>query len=75
VRPSRVRPIEAGRGLEGVRVEASFVPAGQKEPYRRVHVALTDGSTLIHVLYTAKQPDRSFAALELVLANLRNEEG
>lgn len=76
VRPSRVKSIETARGLKGMRVDAEFVPVGQEQPYRRVHVALVDpkGTALIHVLYTAKHPDRALTALELVLANLRREE-
>ena len=74
VHPSRVKRFTTATGIEGARVELDFIPPGQHETYRRVHVVLVDGSSLVHVLYTAKQPDRAQTALRVVLDNLHHEE-
>lgn len=72
-RVSKTKRITTPQGLEGARVELDFVPQGMSETYRRVHVVLADGSSLVHVLYTAKQPDRDTDAIGVVLENLKHE--
>jgi len=73
-RSSKIKRITTAKGLEGARVDLEFIPTGQSEAYRRVHIVLVDGSSLVHVLYTAKHPDRDFGALGVVLDNLQHEE-
>lgn len=72
-RTSKVQRITTAKGLDGARVDLDFTPPGQNENYRRVHVVLVDGSSLVHVLYTAKHPDRDLGALGAVLDNLHHE--
>lgn len=64
----------AASGLAGARVELDYVPPGQHERYHRVHVVLVDGSSLVHVIYTAKQADPRLSALDLVLGSIREGE-
>jgi hypothetical protein len=72
-RVSKTKRITTAKGLHGARVDVEFTPQGQSEPYRRAHVVLVDGSALVHVLYTALEPDRDFDALGVVLDNLQHE--
>jgi hypothetical protein len=73
VRASRVTPVTTARGLSGARIEVDFIPPGMKQSYHRIHVVLVDGSgALVHVLYTARSPNRK--ALDLVLDSIRREE-
>jgi hypothetical protein len=61
-------------GLAGVRIEGEIVPPlGERRPYRRLHAVLVDATTssLVHVLYTASNPDSD--AFELVIDSLRRE--
>ena len=44
-------------GFRGVRVEGEFAPPGQSVRYRRIHAAFVDGTTVVNVLYTARDPD------------------
>ena len=62
-------------GFAGARVDVDFVPPGLHETYHRVHAAFVDGNGLVHVIYTAKQPDRALAAFDEVLATMRRGEG
>ena len=71
-RTSAVKRISTAKGLQGARVDVDFVPQGQHERYRRVHVVLVDGSSLVHILYTAQHPDHDLAALGVVLDNLHH---
>jgi hypothetical protein len=73
-RTSRPQPVVTPRGLAGRRIDVDFIPSGQQDRYRRVHVVLTDGDALVHVLYTAKHLDPALTALDLVLSNLRTTE-
>lgn len=73
VRTSAVTPVTTTRGLTGARVDLDFIPPGQKARYRRVHVVLVDGASLVHVLYTAQHPDRDADAIGVVLDNLQHE--
>lgn len=72
-RVSKTKRFTTASGLEGARVELEFIPQGMSEPYRRVHAVVADGSSLVHVLYTAKQPDQDTDAIGVVLANLQHE--
>jgi hypothetical protein len=62
------------RALAGVRVEVDYVPPGQHDSYHRVHAVLLDGNALVHVLYTARNPDPQRSALQLVIDTLHHEE-
>ena len=75
VRVSKVTSIKTDSGLSGARIEADFIPPGQTEHYYRVHVVLVDGSSLVHVLYTARSADPDVGTLNAVLATIRDEEG
>lgn len=67
--------VKTQSGLSGVRIDVSYLPPGARERYHRVHVVLVDGSSLIHVLYTAKSPDPQLTALDSVLGTIRDGEG
>lgn len=46
-------------GLRGVRVEGDFIaPQAGGARYRRLHAVIVDGTSLVNVLYTAREPDR-----------------
>jgi hypothetical protein len=60
-------------GLSGVRIEVDYVPPGLHERYHRVHIVLVDKRTLVHVLYTAHEPDAHSEAFNLVLRSIREE--
>jgi len=45
-------------GFPGIRVEGEFVPPNRHAAYRRLHAVIVDGTSLVHVIYTAKQIDR-----------------
>ena len=75
VRASKTTPLKTARGLSGARIDVDFVPAGLTERYHRVHVVLSADGALVHVLYTAKKPDRDLKALSIVLDTIHHEEG
>ena len=51
-------------GFRGVRIEGSFTPPGSAARYRRVHAVFADGTSLVNVLWTARDLDReSFDAV------------
>jgi len=73
---ARVSPaqlVTTAQGLSGVRIEVDYVPPGLTASYHRVHVVLVDGTSLIHVLYTARSPDASLQTFNLVLGSLHEE--
>jgi hypothetical protein len=73
VRASRVTRLTTARGISAARVELDFVPAGAKQSYHRIHAVLVDSTgTLVHVLYTAQQPNPK--VFDAVIHSLRNEE-
>ncbi len=77
-RVSSLTPVSTAHGLVGARLDATFVPEGLSRSYRRTHVVLMDRShpdELIHVLYTAADPDPASTALDLVLSTLTAKEG
>ena len=47
------------------------------ERYHRVHIVLADEThgALVHVLYTARTPDRDLTALSIVIDTISHEEG
>jgi hypothetical protein len=75
-RAGTVVPLVTKSGLQGVSVDVSFIPprAGG-ERYHRVHIVLIDHarSSLVNIMYTAKNPDESHHALDLVLSTIREE--
>jgi len=69
-------PIKTARGLVGARIDLDFVPWSRNEHYHRVHVVLAgDHDTLVHVMYTAREPDAHLTALSVVLDTISSEEG
>jgi hypothetical protein len=57
-------------GFSGLRVEGTFTPPNQAASYHRIHAVLVDGESLVHVLYTARDPDRDY--IEAVLDGLES---
>lgn len=70
-----VNDFRSGKNLTGVRIEDNFTPAGSKSQYHRAHTVLFDGTDIVHVLYTAAQPDSEEQALHLVVNSLHKSEG
>jgi hypothetical protein len=70
-------PVSIGNkyGLEGARVDVSFVPPGLTSTYHRVHVVLSSGNTLVHVLYTTRDASGPLDAFNHVVSTLRRGEG
>lgn len=66
--------VTTSRGFMGMRVDGTFVPAGMDTPYHRIHVVMLDGTSLVHVLYTAKDRDGDPEALRIVLETLQRKE-
>ncbi|MBA3398226.1 MAG: hypothetical protein H0T89_36710 [Deltaproteobacteria bacterium] len=64
---------KTSHGLAGARMEGSFTPAGVTQPYGRVHAVVVDGDSLVHVLYTAQQPDASLETFDGVLDTLQRK--
>lgn len=56
---SAARSITTRHGFHGAVIETSFVPPGSTARYRRVHAVLVDGTAMVNVLYTARDPDRA----------------
>jgi hypothetical protein len=56
-------------GLSGLRIEGTLTPPNQAVSYHRTHAVLVDGTSLVHVLYTARDPDREY--FEAVLDGLK----
>lgn len=74
-RISHRETISTPQGFAGARLRVAFKPAGQDRVYRRVHATLRDGTALVHVLYTAAEPDETFEVFHTVLETIRREEG
>jgi hypothetical protein len=72
---SGIERINTSRGLAGARVTVQFTPRMLSAPYQRVQATLLDGDALIHVFYTAAEPDHALEAFTAVLDSLRHEEG
>jgi hypothetical protein len=60
-------------GFEGVRIEGAFTPPNQTQPYQRLHAILIDGTSLLHVIYTAREADRE--AFETVVESFQQNRG
>ena len=65
--------VKTARGLTGVRVEGDFVPDGVTDSYHRIHAVVVDGTSLVHVLYTAREPNRE--TFNVVLDSLMRKAG
>lgn len=65
--------VQTSRGLVGMRVDGQFVPPGTSSPYRRIHVVVLDGTSLVHVLYTSKDLAADPEALHVVLDSLHRK--
>ena len=74
-RISHRETISTPQGFTGARLRVAFKPAGQDRIYRRAHATLRDGTALVHVLYTAAEPDETFEVFHTVLETIRHEEG
>lgn len=68
-----VHSVRTKHGLAGVRVDGEFVPDGTRSTYRRMHAVLVDGTSLIHILYTAR--DANATTFDLVLDSLTKKAG
>jgi hypothetical protein len=55
----------------GRRLDLTFRPEGSKRLYKRSHVTLVEGDHVVHVLYTATDPDPERAALNGVVASVQ----
>lgn len=73
VRTGNVSPLTTSHGLSGARVDADFQPTGLDVRYRRLHAVVVAGTAVVHVFYTAANPDSD--VFESVLSSLRREEG
>jgi hypothetical protein len=72
-RLSDARSFVTPTGLRGASIEADFTPRGSTSRYHRVHAVVLDGDHLVHVLYTAQQPDFSHRAFDLIVNSLHEE--
>jgi len=61
----------AHNGLAGRQVEIDFTPQGLEHRYRRVHATLVDGKKLIHIIYTARDPNSD--VVSIVMNSIRHE--
>lgn len=65
--------VQTSRGFVGMRVDGQFVPPGTSSPYRRIHVVMLDGTSLVHVLYTSRNLSADPEALRVVLETLHRK--
>jgi len=73
---SPAREVTTRHGLVGARVDGRFTPEGARKSYARTHVAIGDGDTLVHVIYTAGEPDPEVLGIVLDhLAHLARKAG
>jgi hypothetical protein len=61
------------QGIAGVRVDGRFAPPGSRATYARSHMVFADGDSLVHVIYTAADPDRE--VFDLVVDHLARKAG
>ena len=71
---SHVAPVFTPFGLAGARVDTTFTPPNVDATYHRVHAVLVDGTSLVHVLYTALEPDETLTVFTGVLQSIHHEE-
>lgn len=74
-RIARIEKLTTSHGLAGVHAQLSFTPRLKSTPYQRVQATLVDGDALIHVFYTAADPDDTLEPFTMVLDSLRRGEG
>ena len=65
-------PLSTTSGLSGAFISVDFVPPGRSTTYHRAHAVFIDGTALVHVMYTAADPDPMIFGA--VVASLRHEE-
>ncbi|MBA3540368.1 MAG: hypothetical protein H0T79_12200 [Deltaproteobacteria bacterium] len=51
--------IVSDAGLRGAQVSVDYLPPNMTQRYHRVHAVLLDGDSLVHIFYTAVDPDQS----------------
>ena len=73
-RASAVSRITTPSGLSGAQIEVDFQPTNLRATCHRVHVVLVSGQDLIHVMYTAADPDDGRAVFDRVLHTISREE-
>ena len=69
-KPASAVPL-ANDDLAGVRVDVDFKPPGATHSYHRIHAVFADHGALVHVIYTAVDPDPT--AFDLVITSLHEE--
>ncbi len=74
-RIAKIAKVTSSRGLTGVRASVSFTPRLQTTTYHRTQATLIDGDALIHIFYTAVDPDDTVEPFTMVLDSIRHEEG
>lgn len=62
------------RGLPSLFVELTFVPPGQNDRYTRAHATFVGRTNLIHIFYTARQPEAGLVMLRHVMETVVEEE-
>jgi hypothetical protein len=60
-------------GLLGVSVDGTFIPPGQDHAFRRIHAVLFEGTTLVHVMFTAGDADVDPEPFNVVLDSLHTK--
>jgi hypothetical protein len=71
---STPEPVTTALGLHGYRVTVQFTPRGTgSRTYTRVHELFVDGTTLVHVMYTAANADLDSAALKMAVDSAHKE--
>ena len=71
VRITASSTISGADGNGGRRLDVSFRPEGSRRLYQRSHAVLVIGDHVVHVLYTATDPDPERAALNGVVASVQ----
>jgi hypothetical protein len=73
-RPTKATALTTNSGLSGAMVELDFRPPGSTAVYHRVHAVLVEKSgAVVHILYTARNPDSEQRGLKLVINTIREE--
>lgn len=61
----------ASDDLTGVRIDVDFTPPGAARSYHRTHAVFVEHGALVHVIYTAVDPDPT--VFDLVIRTLHEE--
>ncbi|MDX2092443.1 MAG: hypothetical protein SFX73_31560 [Kofleriaceae bacterium] len=74
-RISPVTPFQTRRGFTGAKIEVTFQAGAGASRYRRIHAVLLEPGTggLVHVMYTAANPDNKLTAFYTVLESIHHE--